>query len=295
MVYALTFIFLIISLAQLRKTSYLVRSNVSLCLFSQGNFKIVRNKTLQSIICRFILVQWPWFRSKQPLRSRLPVLTRFTNTRMGKRRAINLGNFSVNQVVSSISTRDRKILEELVRDCMLYGLSEQESLDYVQKRAAGIRISRSNFYAIKGRISQNEENTLQERLANHSRVGFAVQHFKIIDQIEDLQKILFQTLMEESSKPSKRKNLFAISRVASNILDNAQALRILNIDEPFVAAYKARVDELKEYKRLEEQKIMPRVTRNYPEGALVIDPNTIAGKKLDTPDGLPWGDKPVFE
>jgi hypothetical protein len=91
-----------------------------------------------------------------------------------------------------MSARDRKILEELVRDCMLYGLSEQESMDYVKRRSVGIRISRSNFYAIKGRISQNEENTLQERLTNHARVGFAVQHFKIMDQIEYVQKYCFK-------------------------------------------------------------------------------------------------------
>ena len=63
--------------------------------------------------------------------------------------AINLDDTQVKQVVSSMSARDRKILEELVRDSMLYGLSEQESMDYVKRRAVGIRISRSNFYTIK--------------------------------------------------------------------------------------------------------------------------------------------------
>ncbi len=69
-----------------------------------------------------------------------------------------------------MSARDRKILEELVRDSMLFGLSEQESMDYVKRRAVGIRISRSNFYAIKKRISQTEIDILEERLGNHARV-----------------------------------------------------------------------------------------------------------------------------
>lgn len=105
----------------------------------------------------------------------------------------------VNHVVSSMSTRDRKILEELVHDTIIFGLNEQESLDYIKRRAMGIPVSRSNFYAVKKRISQKEEHTLQQRLTNHARVGYAVSHFRVIDQIEATQKILFQTLLEESS------------------------------------------------------------------------------------------------
>ncbi len=190
-----------------------------------------------------------------------------------------------------MSTRDRKILKELVRDSMQYGLSEQESMDYVKQRAVGIRISRSNFYAIKKRISQNEVDTLQQRLINHARVGYAFSHFQIIDQINGIQKILFQTLLQESSKPGERKNLFAISRLSSNLLDNFQMLRMMNFDAPFVAAYKAEIDKVKNLKRLAEQTVV----REPDPTALTIPMNSIAGKKLDTPDGLPWGDKPVFE
>ena len=116
--------------------------------------------------------------------------------------------------MSSISARDRKILEELVRDCVLYNLNEYESLEYIRKRAVGIPISRSNFYSIKKRISWNESERVNERLAEHTRVGFALNHFKHIESIENVQKILFQTLIEEHSRPSENKNLFAIAKLA---------------------------------------------------------------------------------
>jgi hypothetical protein len=60
---------------------------------------------------------------------------------------------------------------------------------------------------------------------------------------------------------------------------------------PFVAAYKAEIDKVKNIKRLAEQDV---VHETIPT-ALTIPIDSIAGKKLDTPDGLPWGDKPVFE
>ena len=81
---------------------------------------------------------------------------------------INLDDIVVNFIVGSISARDRKILEELVRDTMLYGLNERESLMYVSKRAVGISISRANLYNIKKRISHNEVNMLEKRLTNHA-------------------------------------------------------------------------------------------------------------------------------
>jgi hypothetical protein len=127
----------------------------------------------------------------------------------------HLANCRVNQVVGSISSRDRKILEELVRDTMLYGLNERESLMYVRKRAVDISISRANLYNIKKRISHNEVNMLEERFTNHTRVGYALSHFQVMDQIKGMQKILFQALLEESSKLSEKKNLFAMSRSTS--------------------------------------------------------------------------------
>jgi len=45
---------------------------------------------------------------------------------------------------------------------MIYGLDEHESLAYIRKREVSIHLSRSNFYSIKKRISQNEAETLQE-------------------------------------------------------------------------------------------------------------------------------------
>jgi hypothetical protein len=204
--------------------------------------------------------------------------------------AINLDDSQVNHVVSSMSARDRKILEELVRDSILYGLSEQESLDYIKRRAVGIRISRSNFYAIKQRISREEVDTLQKRLSNHARVGYALSHFQIIDQIKGIQKILFQTLLEESSKPSERKNLFAISRLSSNLLDNFQALRTLNLDAPFVVAYKAEIDKVKNLKRSAEQTVV----REPIPTALTIPFDSICGKSQELSKEEREADKPVF-
>ena len=115
---------------------------------------------------------------------------------------------------------------------------------------------------------------LEKRLTNHARVGYALSHFSAIDQIKGIQKILFQTLLEESSKPSEKKNLFAMSRLASNLLDNVNTLRTLNLDAPFVAAYKAEIDKVKALKRPVEINVI----REPIPSALTIPFDSICGK-----------------
>ena len=138
-----------------------------------------------------------------------------------------------------VSDRDRKLFEQLVKDCVLYGLNEHESPEYVEKRSGGLKMPRSTFYSIKKRISRNESHMLEQRLSEHTRVGFALNHFNHIRSLENIQKILFQTVIDEYSKPPEERNLFAISRIAGNMLQNIQFLRQLNVDVPFVSQMKA--------------------------------------------------------
>lgn len=93
-----------------------------------------------------------------------------------------------------VSKRDTKMFRQLVQDCMFYGLNEDESLIYIKKRTGGLKISRSNFYNIKKRISENEEEIVQERLTEHGRIGIALKLFEIIDSIERVQTFLFMII-----------------------------------------------------------------------------------------------------
>ena len=73
------------------------------------------------------------------------------------------------------------MLTQLVKDCMLFGLNEYESLFYIEKRTGGRKISRSNFYNIKKRISENEKEVVQERLVHHGRIGVLLKLFETQD------------------------------------------------------------------------------------------------------------------
>lgn len=176
-----------------------------------------------------------------------------------------------------ISHKDKLMFTQLVKDCTLYGLHEKESLEYIEKRSGGVAISRSNYYSIKKKVSKNESNKLQQRLSEHARVGFALSHFRHIEQVRTVQKILFQTLLDESSKPIEKRNLFAMSRISANMLQNIYALRVLNLDTPFLNQIKSELNKARNFRRIDEQNNYG----PYPKSALMIDPRSIAGKPVE--------------
>ena len=129
-----------------------------------------------------------------------------------------------------VSERYRKMVRQAVKDCMTFDLNEEESLIYITKRMGGRKISRSEYYKIKKEISENEEKIVEEMLTEHNRIGFALKHFEIMDSIEGALRILFRSLIEESTKPIEKRNLFSLSRIAKDILEYSKIIGQLNHD-----------------------------------------------------------------
>ena len=84
---------------------------------------------------------------------------------------------------------EAKFLEELVKDCITYRLSEKEALQYVEFRFK--RISEASYKLKKARILSDKSTQLW--LNHFSRTGF-VQHHK--KQLEDVQQIQDHSLRQ---------------------------------------------------------------------------------------------------
>jgi len=97
-------------------------------------------------------------------------------------------------------------------------------------------------------------------------------------------------LVDEEAKPPEERNVLAISRIASNMLENIRTLRVLNLDTPFLNQIKSELDKARNFSRQEEQK---NPYEPYPESALIIDPRSIAGKPIEARNED--YDEPVFE
>jgi hypothetical protein len=146
-----------------------------------------------------------------------------------------------------IIEKDKKALQQLVRDCEILGLTEQESLEYILNRF-GREISRSNYYNIKSHLKKNEEEIFKNRLDHHIKIKFVEDHFTRIDEMTSLQKMLLKTIYEELSKPIEKRNLIGISKIASNINDITSTLTVLSTGSPlFEFLIERKVTEVKNY------------------------------------------------
>jgi hypothetical protein len=181
--------------------------------------------------------------------------------------------------VGRITEKDKKALQQLVRDCEILGLSEQESLEYIQKRF-GKEISRSNYYNIKSNLKKHEEEIFKNRLDHHSKIKFVEDHFTRIDEIEIVQKWLIKTLHEEVSKPIDKRNLTGISKIASNINANVTTLTVLSAGSPlFEFLIERKVGEVKGHitntntismSDLDNESIPEKKTTTYPPSSLLL-------------------------
>jgi hypothetical protein len=86
-----------------------------------------------------------------------------------------LGNFT---------EQKNKILIALVADTVNYSLSEKKSLEYIKVRF-GKAISRNAYYSRKRKVDSGSYAT--EWLNFFSKIGFVVNHKRIIDTVEMVQ------------------------------------------------------------------------------------------------------------
>lgn len=92
------------------------------------------------------------------------------------------------------------------------------------------------------------KRSLEKRLKYHTQIGFAADHFDMMDQIKNVQQILFRALQDESSKDEK--NLIGMCKISSSVLQTIQTLRVLILDTPYIASMKREIDKAREIERV---------------------------------------------
>jgi hypothetical protein len=186
-----------------------------------------------------------------------------------------------------VSKTEQKVLDRLVQDCQLYRFSEVESIRYIEQRNGGKKISRSNLYKIKKRLIENRDGILSERFSEHMRTDYAAAHVEMLDDLARLREILLPLLAKKTDLPSGDVNLSGISKIAAIMLETIKVRRVLSLDEPFVSGLK------KELERLRANQRVPKVAlRDLPPSALIIPPDSIAGKPSEAPEDD--NDDPVY-
>ena len=204
---------------------------------------------------------------------------------------------------------DSAILDRLVADCDRFDFDTKTSLLYIENRFRPI--NRDTFFARRRRLVS--DGIINDRLYRHIKVGFAVEHFKMIDNIEWALKVLNEKLLQEQSKPNtltKRPDGTTVEpgdktimiQLAHEIKELTETKRALILDTPFISQMKAELNKIRTITLPKGDSDKPSALPEKidygppPESAAVVPPDSIAGKPPDISDeDNPEDDEPVVE
>ena len=138
--------------------------------------------------------------------------------------------------MSNITKTENRFLNELVKDCITYKLTETEALEYIKIRFHPISLS--SYKLRKSNILSDKSTHLW--LNHFTRIGFVSNHKKHIEHIETILEDSLKQFFCEKNK--KNRDERKIQQLKSDIRENTKLLSELNLGTPIISAIKARVE-----------------------------------------------------
>jgi hypothetical protein len=142
---------------------------------------------------------------------------------------------------ATFSDKDNKALTILIEDTILYGFSEKESMEYINKRF-GKPISLSVYYTRKRNIEAGKQ--ADQWLTYFTKAGFLVHHKQLLDSMNFIQQDNFKRLVRELEKPYEEQNEIKILTIKREIRENIKTLAELGTSTPIVSQVKRKMEEL---------------------------------------------------
>ena len=127
----------------------------------------------------------------------------------------------------------------LVADTVNYSLSEKESLAYIKARF-GKEISSNAYYNRKRKVDSGYY--AQTWLNYFSRIGFVVNHKKIIDTVEMIQKDTIRDYLILQNSTTNNKDPEEVRKLRYDIRENCKLLQELSLGTPIIAQIKSKIE-----------------------------------------------------
>jgi hypothetical protein len=140
--------------------------------------------------------------------------------------------------LAAITETESKFLNELVKDCITFRLSTDESLEYIERRFK--KISASTYKLRKANILSDESDQLW--LDYYTRVGFVRHHKEQIESIQVIQNFSLRQFYVETQKEDSERDETKIRDLMNDIRENVKLLSQPGIETPFASSIKSKVD-----------------------------------------------------
>jgi hypothetical protein len=134
--------------------------------------------------------------------------------------------------------RDSKFLNELVKDCITYKLTESEAVKYIELRC-GKKISITSYNRRKAFVKSDSSTQLW--LHHFTRIGFVKSHIAHLETINKIRDDSMRQLEKEISKSNRHER--KILAIKESIMEATKLLVGLDMGSPIIAEIKAKLEQ----------------------------------------------------
>ena len=138
-----------------------------------------------------------------------------------------------------ITETENKFLNSLVVDSIIYRLSTEESLSYIQTRFK--KISEASYKKRKAAVLSDEST--QVWLNYFTRIGFVQHHKEQMEHIQRVEEDSMRQFFVETIKGNRNED--------KDIRDNVKLLSELGLGTPVISAIKAKLERQADAKTIQ--------------------------------------------
>jgi hypothetical protein len=144
-----------------------------------------------------------------------------------------------------ITETENKFLNSLVVDSIIYRLSTEESLSYIQTRFK--KISEASYKKRKAAVLSDEST--QVWLNYFTRIGFVQHHKEQMEHIQRVEEDSMRQFFVETIKGNRNED--RILKLKQDIRDNVKLLSELGLGTPIISAIKAKLERQEDAKTIQ--------------------------------------------
>ena len=144
-----------------------------------------------------------------------------------------------------ITETENKFLNSLVVDSIIYRLSTEESLSYIQTRFK--KISEASYKKRKAAVLSDEST--QVWLNYFTRIGFVQHHKEQMEHIQRVEEDSMRQFFVETIKGNRNED--RILKLKQDIRDNVKLLSELGLGTPVISAIKAKLERQADAKTIQ--------------------------------------------
>jgi hypothetical protein len=137
-----------------------------------------------------------------------------------------------------IKKSENKLLNELVKDCITYRLTETEALDYIKARYDN-KISLASYKRRKA-LFRSDLST-QVWLNDFTRIGYVINHRQHMAHINQIRDDSMHQFYIEINKPNRDER--KILALKDSIMESTKLLVELDLGTPIISAIKSRLEQ----------------------------------------------------